>query len=253
MGDETEQPGQRAPAADGRPAAGPDPVADPTSEAHEATPSEPAIPSPDRSGQRAPRPPEALERLSRQWESYEPIGSASSLTSLELTVPEDPRGFDYLGALTGDAPATVATTEALWRARSSVVRPIQPRSPACSPQSCGRPRGGDARPRSAPYPVGRRSLRRQRFSSTAGTRPGCLRCGGCGRPRRASGRLGRGGPLLSRTADRGQVGRIRPGLEAAAALEADLLDRASPARFNHRTSAGRRAPARSTARSRMGL
>lgn len=114
MGDETEQPGQRAPAADGRPAAGPDPVADPTSEAHEATPSEPAIPSPDRSGQRAPRPPEALERLDRQWESSEAIGSASSLTSLELTVPEDPRGFDYLGALTGDAPATVATTEALW-------------------------------------------------------------------------------------------------------------------------------------------
>jgi hypothetical protein len=44
-------------------------------------------------------------------------------------------------------------------------------SSACSPQSCGRPRGGDARPRSAPYPVGRRSLRRQRLSSTAGTRP----------------------------------------------------------------------------------
>jgi hypothetical protein len=114
MGDETEQPGQRAPAADGRPAAGPDPAADPTSAADEATPSEPAIPSPNRSGQRAPRPPEALERLDRQWESSEAIGSASSLTSLELTVPEDPRGFDYLGALTGDAPATVATTEALW-------------------------------------------------------------------------------------------------------------------------------------------
>jgi len=103
MGDETEQPGQRAPGVpDGPPAAGPDPAADP------------AIPSPDRPRRRALRPPEALERLDRQWESSEPIGSASSLTSLELTVPEDPRGFDYLGALTGDAPATVATTEALW-------------------------------------------------------------------------------------------------------------------------------------------
>jgi len=92
MGDETEQPGQRAPGpADGPPAAGPDPAADPTSEADEATPSEPAIPSPDRPRRRAIRPPEALERLDRQWESSEPIGSASSLTSLELTVPEDPR------------------------------------------------------------------------------------------------------------------------------------------------------------------
>jgi hypothetical protein len=103
MGDATEQPGQRAPGPlNGPPAAGPDPAADPTSEA------------PDRPRQRAPRPLEALERLDRQWESSEPIGSASSLTSLELTVPEDPRGFDYLGALSGDAPATVATTEALW-------------------------------------------------------------------------------------------------------------------------------------------
>jgi hypothetical protein len=111
MGDETEQPRQRAPG----PAAGPDPAADPTSKAaHEATPSEPAIPSPDRPRRRALRPLKALERLDRQWESSEPIGSASSLTSLELTVPEDPRGLDYLGALTGDAPATVATAEALW-------------------------------------------------------------------------------------------------------------------------------------------
>ena len=109
MGDETEQPGQPAPGPlNGPPAAGPDPAAD------EATPSEPAIPSPDRPRRRALRPLKALERLDRQWESQEPIGRASSLTSLELTVPEDPRGFDYLGALTGDAPATVATTEALW-------------------------------------------------------------------------------------------------------------------------------------------
>jgi hypothetical protein len=115
MGDETEQPGQRTPGLlDGPPAAEPDPAANPTSEADEATPSEPAIPSPDRPRRRALRPLEALERLDRQWESQEPIGSASSLTTLELTVPEDPRGFDYLGALTGDAPATVATTEALW-------------------------------------------------------------------------------------------------------------------------------------------
>jgi hypothetical protein len=116
MGDETEQPGQRAPGpADGPPAAGPDPAADPTSKAaHEATPSEPAIPSPDRPRPPALRPLQALERLDRQWESSEPIGRASSLTSIELTVPEDPRGFDYLGALTGDTPATVATTEALW-------------------------------------------------------------------------------------------------------------------------------------------
>ena len=116
MGDETEQPGQRAPGVpDGPPAAGPDPATDPTSKAaHEATPSEPAIPSPHRPRRRALRPLKALERLDRQWESQEPIGSASSLTSLELTVPEDPQGFDYLGALSGDAPATVATTEALW-------------------------------------------------------------------------------------------------------------------------------------------
>jgi hypothetical protein len=115
MGDETEQPGQRAPGPlNGPPAAGPDPAANPASEADEATPSEPAIPSPDRPRRRALRPPEALERLDRQWESSEPIGGASSLTSLELTVPEDRQGFDYLGALSGDAPATVATTEALW-------------------------------------------------------------------------------------------------------------------------------------------
>jgi len=115
MGDETEQPGQRAPGPlNGPPAAGPDPAADPTSEADAATPSEPATPSPDRPRRRALRPLEALERLDRQWESSEPIGSASSLTTLELTAPEDPRGFDYLGALSGDTPATVATTEALW-------------------------------------------------------------------------------------------------------------------------------------------
>ena len=117
MGDETEQPGQGAPGPlNGPTAAGPDPAADPTSEADpdEATASGPAIPSPDHPRRRALRPLEALERLDRQWESSEPIGSAPSLTSLELTVPEDPRGFDYLGALTGDAPATVATTEALW-------------------------------------------------------------------------------------------------------------------------------------------
>jgi len=56
MGDETEQPGQRAPGpADGPPAPEPDLAADPTSEAHpdEATPSEPAIPSPDRPRRRA--------------------------------------------------------------------------------------------------------------------------------------------------------------------------------------------------------
>ena len=117
MGDETEQPeqpGQPAPAADGPPAAGPDQATNPTSEADEATPSEPAIPSPDRPRGRALRPLEALERLDRQLESSEPIGRASSLTTLELTVPEDRQGFDYLGALSGDAPATVATTEALW-------------------------------------------------------------------------------------------------------------------------------------------
>jgi len=129
MGDETEQPGQRTPGPlNGPPAAGPDPAADPTSAAgatpdaappasgaaHEATPSGPVIPSPHHPRRRALRPLKALERLDRQWESPEPIGSASSLTTLELTVPEDPRGFDYLGALSGDAPATVATTEALW-------------------------------------------------------------------------------------------------------------------------------------------
>jgi hypothetical protein len=55
MGDETEQPRQRAPGLpDGPPAAGPDPAADPTSEAHAAPPaSEPAIPSPDRPRRRA--------------------------------------------------------------------------------------------------------------------------------------------------------------------------------------------------------
>jgi len=55
MGDETEQPGQRAPGPlNGPPAAGPDPAANPTSEADAAPPaSEPAIPSPDRPRQRA--------------------------------------------------------------------------------------------------------------------------------------------------------------------------------------------------------
>lgn len=129
MGDETQQPGQRAPGPlDGPPAAGPDPAADPTSEADaapdaappasgaadEATASEPVAPSPARPRRRVLRPWEALERLDRQWENPEPIGGASGLTSLDLTVPEDPRGFDYLGALTGDAPETVVMTLALW-------------------------------------------------------------------------------------------------------------------------------------------
>ncbi len=124
MGDETEQPGVAGPA-DGPPAPEPRPATDPTSEAGANADPAPRDPGAADSGIRsegavpdAPlrylRPWEALERLDRQWESRGLIRQAITLTSLDLTVPEDPDAFDYLGALTGDAPSRVATTLALW-------------------------------------------------------------------------------------------------------------------------------------------
>lgn len=117
MGDETEEPGVAGPV-DGPPAPEPRPETDPASEADpnaEPAPRDPgAAPAWDHAPLRYLRPWEALEQLDVQWESRGLIRGAKSLISLDLTVPEDPAGFDFLGALTGDAPSTVATTLALW-------------------------------------------------------------------------------------------------------------------------------------------
>jgi hypothetical protein len=61
------------------------------------------------------RPWEALERLDRQWEDPTPLRERTSMVAgLGLTVPEDPEGFDYLGALTGAPPRAVAGACAAW-------------------------------------------------------------------------------------------------------------------------------------------
>jgi hypothetical protein len=45
------------------------------------------------------RPWEALDRLDSQWEDPTPIRKRNAVSSLVLTVPEDPGAFDYLGAM----------------------------------------------------------------------------------------------------------------------------------------------------------
>ena len=61
------------------------------------------------------RPWEALEQLDRQWEDLTPIaGRTGSITALALTTDGDPRGWDYLGALTGAPPNETAAACEAW-------------------------------------------------------------------------------------------------------------------------------------------
>jgi hypothetical protein len=67
------------------------------------------------SSRRILRPWQAIEFLDRQWVDAPPFGKpARSIVSLVLTVDEDPRSFDYLGALTGASAREVASACALW-------------------------------------------------------------------------------------------------------------------------------------------
>ena len=61
------------------------------------------------------RPIDALEHLERQWVTHRtPAEWHGPLAVLALTVPEDPDGFDYLGALTGAPAHEVAATYTTW-------------------------------------------------------------------------------------------------------------------------------------------
>jgi hypothetical protein len=105
MPDQPDQP-QQAPApenAEETPAEQPAPSADeaPPKAAEEAAGQEadPEQEPPQPRGRRIVRPWEALERLDRQWDDRTPIRERDGVSSLVLTVPEDPSGFDYLGAM----------------------------------------------------------------------------------------------------------------------------------------------------------
>jgi hypothetical protein len=71
-----------------------------------------------RSGTRPPKilqPAEALERLDRQWDDLSPLASRTEpIISLALTTSADPRGWDYLGALTGEPADEVARACEAW-------------------------------------------------------------------------------------------------------------------------------------------
>jgi hypothetical protein len=61
------------------------------------------------------RPWEALELLDRQWEDRTPVPERrGSLGALCQTVPEDPEGWDYLGAMTGAPAREVALACGAW-------------------------------------------------------------------------------------------------------------------------------------------
>ena len=60
------------------------------------------------------RPWEALERLDRQWVDPTPIDQRERAVSLALTTPDDPRGWDYLGAMTGASAREIADACAAW-------------------------------------------------------------------------------------------------------------------------------------------
>jgi hypothetical protein len=58
---------------------------------------------------------EALERLDRQWEDRTPLHEmARPITALVLTTDDDPRGWDYIGALVGSPPDETARACASW-------------------------------------------------------------------------------------------------------------------------------------------
>ncbi len=128
MDDETNraEPGPESgpPAAEPDPAAGPSDSPDPGSEGSTAGPDEPCPPETPRparepadrpTSRRILRPWQAIEILDRQWVEPPPFGKlARSIATLALTVDEDPRAFDYLGALTGASAREVARGCALW-------------------------------------------------------------------------------------------------------------------------------------------
>ena len=57
---------------------------------------------------------EALERLDRQWVDPTPIDQRERAITLALTTPDDPRGWDYLGAMTGASAREIADACAAW-------------------------------------------------------------------------------------------------------------------------------------------
>jgi len=66
-------------------------------------------------GPRILRPWEALKQLDRQWEERTPLRELGrQVSSLTLTTADDPRGWDYLGALTGDPPHQTARACEAW-------------------------------------------------------------------------------------------------------------------------------------------
>lgn len=60
------------------------------------------------------RPWEALERLDAQWEDRRPLPLQTRLQTLQLTDREDPRAFDYVGAMTGASDAEIADVYTDW-------------------------------------------------------------------------------------------------------------------------------------------
>lgn len=63
------------------------------------------------------RPWEVIERLDRQWEDRTPLRELPRpIDALALTIPDDPRGWDYLGVLTGASSRETANACAAWLA-----------------------------------------------------------------------------------------------------------------------------------------
>jgi hypothetical protein len=105
------------PEPDGVPAPAPDPGHEGSTPGPDAAgdPPGPAEPPTPRRRPEILRPVEAIERLDRQWSDRRPIeGRTGELVALLLTTPDDPRGFDYLGLLTGASSREIADACAGW-------------------------------------------------------------------------------------------------------------------------------------------
>lgn len=84
-------------------------------EPHSATADAPADPPRRPRSTRVLRPWEALDRLDGQWVDPTPIERlAKGISTLRLTTADDPRGWDYLGAMTGAPAREVAAACAAW-------------------------------------------------------------------------------------------------------------------------------------------
>ena len=96
----------------------PGPEADEPQPTGDEPPSRPDAPAEALRWPRTPRilrPWEALERLDRQWEDRTPPPQMSGpIAVLALTTGDDPRGWDYLGALTGSSQREIAGACAAW-------------------------------------------------------------------------------------------------------------------------------------------